>query len=122
MAKTTINPALLHAALDAARQQRQLSWRGLASEIGVSPSLLSRLGNGLKPDTDGFATIVAWLRLPAEQFFEHADAPAVGDTREPDLMAQLAPLLRARKDLSEKDIKYLQQIIAATVERARTQG
>ncbi|WP_428339853.1 transcriptional regulator [Mycobacterium sp.] len=122
MPKTSINPALLHAALDAVRQQRQLSWRGLAGEIGVSPSLLSRLSNGLKPDTDGFATIVAWLRVPAEQFFETDDPTIANNAREPDLMAQLAPLLRARKDLSETDIKYLQQIIALTVERARTQG
>lgn len=122
MAKTTINTALLRAALDAARQQRHLSWRGLAGEIGVSPSLLSRLGNGLKPDTDGFATIVAWLKLPAEQFFEHDGSGSADETREPDLMAQLAPLLRARKDLSETDIRYLQQIIGATVERARAQG
>ena len=64
MAKTTINTAALHSALDAARQERQISWRALAGEIGVSPSLLSRLGNGLKPDTDGFATIVAWLTIP----------------------------------------------------------
>lgn len=123
MAKTTINTALLYSALDAARQQRQLSWRALASEIGVSPSLLSRLGNGLKPDTDGFATIVAWLRLPAEQFFERDGADDTDDAaREPDLMAQLAPLLRARKDLSDTDVRYLQQIIGATVERARAQG
>ena len=123
MAKTTINTALLHSALDAARQQRQLSWRVLAGDIGVSPSLLSRLGNGLKPDTDGFATIVAWLRLPAEQFFERDGADSADDaSREPDLMAQLAPLLRARKDLSETDVRYLQQIIGATVERARAQG
>jgi transcriptional regulator with XRE-family HTH domain len=122
MAKTTINTALLYAALDAARQQRHLSWRGLAGEIGVSPSLLSRLGNGLKPDTDGFATIVAWLKLPAEQFFEHDHADNADETREPDLMAQLAPLLRARKDLSDTDIRYLQQIIGATVERVRTRG
>lgn len=122
MAKTTISTALLYAALDAARQQRHLSWRGLAGEIGVSPSLLSRLGNGLKPDTDGFATIVAWLKLPAEQFFEHERADSAEETSEPDLMAQLAPLLRARKDLSETDIRYLQQIIGATVERVRTKG
>ncbi|MGC4941746.1 hypothetical protein [Kribbella sp. DT2] len=122
MAKITINTGALHSALDAARQERQLSWRGLAGEIGVSPSLLSRLGNGLKPDTDGFATIVAWLRLPAEDFFEREGQDDVDDTREPDLMAQLAPLLRARKDLTETDIKYLQQVIGATVERARAQG
>lgn len=122
MAKTTINTAALYSALDAARQQRQLSWRALAAEVGVSPSLLSRLGNGLKPDTDGFATIIAWLRLPAEDFFEREGQGDEADRREPDLMAQLAPLLRARKDLSQTDIKYLQQVIGATVERARAQG
>ena len=37
-------------------------------------------------------------------------------------MAQLAPLLRARKDLSETDINYLQQVISLTVERARAKG
>jgi len=122
MAKTTISTALLYSALDAARQERRLSWRALAKEIGVSPSLLSRLGNGLKPDTDGFATIVAWLRLPAEQFFESDQDPQEAGEREPDLMAQLAPLLRARKDLSETDVEYLQQIIGATIQRARAQG
>lgn len=120
MAKITINTAALYSALDAARQERQLSWRALAREIGVSPSLLSRLGNGLKPDADGFATIIAWLRLPAEQFFVGGDS--TDDAREPDLMAQLAPLLRARKDLSDTDINYLQQVIGLTVERARAKG
>ncbi|SEC12721.1 hypothetical protein SAMN04489806_2663 [Paramicrobacterium humi] len=92
-----------------------------AGENGVSPSLLSRLGNGLKPDTDGFATIIAWLRLPAEEFFAHEGQRDANDNPEPDLMAQLAPLLRARKDLSETDVRYLQQVIGATIERARAQ-
>lgn len=118
MAKTTINAALLYDALDAVRQQRQSSWRSLAADIGVSPSLLSRLGNGLKPDTDGFATIVGWLGLPAEQFFA-SEASERDQQREPDLMAQLVPLLRARKDLNESDVRYLEQVISATVERAR---
>lgn len=122
MAKTTIDTAALYSALDAARKERHFSWRALAGEIGVSPSLLSRLSNGLKPDTDGFATIITWLRLPAEDFFEHEGERDAADTRQPDLMAQLAPLLRARKDLSETDVRYLQQIIGATIERARAQG
>ena len=45
------------------------------------------------PTTDGFATLVGWLRMPAEDFFssdqERDDAKEL-----PDLMAQLAPLLR----------------------------
>ncbi len=122
MAKTTIDTGLLYATLNAARDQRHWSWRTLAGEIGVSPSLLSRLGNVLKPDTDGFATIVAWLKLPAEQFFVGDDLEDEGERSEPDLMAQLAPLLRASKALSETDVRYLEQVIGATVERVRTQG
>jgi transcriptional regulator with XRE-family HTH domain len=121
MAKTTVSPSLLYAALDAVRQARGVSWRALAKDIGVSPSLLSRLGNGLKPDADGFATIVAWLNVPAEQFFDHGGSPASDEGAQPDLMAQLAPLLRARKDLNETDVKYLEQVIGATIQRARAQ-
>lgn len=120
MARTTVSPALLYLALDAVRTERDLSWRSLAREIGVSPSLLSRIGNGLKPDADGFATIVAWLKLPAEQFFVDEDGGAESEAAQPDLMAQLVPLLRARKDLSETDMDYLQKVFAATVEHVRS--
>ena len=122
MAKKTINTGLLYASLDAARAERGLSWRGLAQEIGVSPSLLSRLGNGFKPDADGFATLVAWVKMPAEDFFAGGDEGNDTDSDTPALMAQLAPLLRARKDLSETDIKYLEQVITATVEHVKAQG
>jgi len=119
MARTTVSPTLLYSALDAVRKERGVSWRSLAREIGVSPSLLSRLGNGLKPDADGFATIVAWLNMPAEQFFVDEERTLQDESLQPDLMAQLAPLLRARKDLSETDIEYLQKVFAATVEHVR---
>lgn len=116
MSKESIDPALLYSALNAARQERgNPSWRSLATEIGVSPSLLSRIANGQKPDADGFATLVTWLRIPAETFFRHhEDSP-----EEPDLLAQLAPLLRARKDLSERDVEYLEDIIAVALKRTR---
>lgn len=106
----------LYEALSAARIERRTSWRALAEEIGVSPSLLSRISNGQKPDADGFATIVSWLGLPAEEFIDDDN----GRTESPDVLVQLAPLLRAQKDLDEDDVKYLEQVIAATLERART--
>ena len=119
MARTTVSPTLLYLTLDAVRKERGLSWRSLAKEIGVSPSLLSRLGGGLKPDADGFATIVAWLKVPAEQFFADDDKSTTVRGAEPDLMAQLAPLLRARKDLTETDVDYLQKVFAATIDHVR---
>lgn len=118
MNRTSIDVGGLFAALNAARESRGSSWRALAKEIGVSPSLLSRLGNGLKPDADSFATLVRWLGLKAEEFF--VDPSAKAERTQPELMAQLAPLLRARNDLSQADVDYLEEIIAATVRRTQS--
>jgi transcriptional regulator with XRE-family HTH domain len=117
MAKTKIDITALQSALDADRSTRNLSWRQLASEMGVSPSLLSRLRNGYRPDADGFVTLVRWLSLPAETFIlsEGEDS----SVEQPELMTELAPLLRARKDLEPADIEYLEEVIRATVRRVK---
>lgn len=117
MAKTKIDTLGLKDALDQARISRGLSWRQLAAESGVTPSLLSRLRNGYNPDAQGFMTLVRWLRMPAETFLpDHDDAHP-----QPELTAQLAPLLRARADLSEDDVKMLQDVIRATLRHAAAQ-
>jgi transcriptional regulator with XRE-family HTH domain len=64
-----------YAALDRARRARDLSWRQVASEAGVSPSTLTRLGNGLRPDIDSFAKLVQWLNCSADPFLGVAPAP-----------------------------------------------
>ena len=120
MAKTKIDTAGLQEALDQARIARGLSWRQLAAESGVTPSLLSRLRNGFNPDAEGFMTLVRWLRLPAETFLvDTGEAGAPGP--QPELAAELAPLLRARADLDEADIAMLQEVIRATLRRAAAQ-
>lgn len=116
MSRTRVDVAALYGALNAARESQGLSWRQLAKEIGVSPSMLSRLSNGDRPDADGFATLVTWLGMPAEKFMTATnDSPRT----EPELMTQLAPLLRARADLTEADVIYLEEVIKATLKRAR---
>jgi transcriptional regulator with XRE-family HTH domain len=114
MPRTKIDVQGLYAALDAERTARGLSWRQLANEISVSPSLLSRLSNDQRPDADGFATLVRWLNMPAEEFMVDVEGDR-GTQSEPDLLTQLAPLLRARQDLDKRDIVYLEEVIRATV-------
>jgi transcriptional regulator with XRE-family HTH domain len=118
MTKARIDLRSLHAALDAERKARDLSWRSLAKEIGVSPSLLSRIGNDLRPDADGFATLVRWLNMPAENFMVTSDDDRSA-RREPDLMTQLAPLLRARQDLDAPTIAYIEEVVRAAVRHAQ---
>ena len=67
MASTSIDVASLHAALDAARTAKELSWRQLAGLLDLSPSTLSRLANGFTPDTVAFTSMVTWLNIPAEE-------------------------------------------------------
>lgn len=108
----------LYAALDAARQQKGLSWRQLAKDIGVSASTISRMANGLKPDVTAFAAMTTWLRMSAESFYVGAGGPT---DDEPDLVAQLVPLLRARKDLNAGDVAYLEEVIGAAARRFRAE-
>jgi transcriptional regulator with XRE-family HTH domain len=113
MPRTKVNVPALYAALDAARANRCLSWRQLAREVGVSPSTFSRLANQLRPDVDTFAAMVRWLRVPAERLMVDDEAP---NRDKPDLMAELAVLLRSR-GIDAGDVEYLEGIIGAAVRR-----
>ena len=112
-----MNVRILHSALDKARESQGLSWRQLAKEIGVSASTISRMANDMKPDLTAFAAMTTWLKMPAEDFYV-GGAADISD-EQPDLVAQLVPLLRARKDLSRDDVEYLEDVIAAAARRFR---
>lgn len=114
-----INVRALYAALDAQRADAGLSWRQLAKERGLSPSTFTRLANGHRPDVDAFAELVRWLGQPAEHFITHDpdDSPAA----EPTLIAELAPLLRARSDLDEDGAAHLQSLFEAAIEQYRSE-
>ncbi|ABD13367.1 putative transcriptional regulator [Frankia casuarinae] len=114
MAKTRVDVNGLYGALDAARTARGLSWRQLAKEIEVSPSTMTRLANGHKPEVDAFVAMTRWLGMPAERFMlDDGD----DERPQPELVAELAPLLRARKDLDAEDVRHLQEIIGSAVRR-----
>jgi transcriptional regulator with XRE-family HTH domain len=118
--QTTVDVVGLHAALDAAREGRGWSCRQLARELGLSASTMSRLANGQKPDVDAFAAMVAWLRADANKFIiTDAQKRERDEGDEPDLVAELAPLLRARRDLGEKDVEHLQELIRSAVRHFR---
>ena len=114
MALARLDVAALHAALDKERQARRLSWRALAKEVGISPSTLSRMANGQRPDVDAFAALTSWLGTPPETYLV---SEVLSPETEPDLMTELAPLLRARGDLRPEDVTYLEDLIGAAVRR-----
>jgi transcriptional regulator with XRE-family HTH domain len=116
MLRTRIDVPGLYAALDGARRARDLSWRQLAAEVGCSPSTMTRLANGHRPDADAFVALTTWLKMPAENFII-TDSPETGDQgdQQPELMAQVGVLLRARPDLSSEVKAHLQDVIEAAL-------
>jgi transcriptional regulator with XRE-family HTH domain len=108
----------LYAALDEQRKAKELSWRELAKEAGVSPSTLTRLGQKKRPDVDSFAALIAWLGIPGDQFLRSAEAKAT-KKKEPETMAMVSSLLRANKKLSKKTVEALEEIIRAAYENLK---
>lgn len=105
----------LYAALDQCRLSKKISWRKAAEEAGVSPSTLTRLGQGRRPDVDSFAALVRWLGVPPDRFLRGGDGAS-----SPDLMAVISTHLRAQKDLSPAGAKALEDIIRAAYTQLRT--
>lgn len=105
-------------ALEAERKARGLSWRKVALEAKVSPSLLSRMTKEKKhrPDLESFASLVLWLGAPAETFMRDDRADRNAD---PSFESKLMPLLRAERDLDEQDRKYLLDLVTATMKYLR---
>jgi transcriptional regulator with XRE-family HTH domain len=111
MPETMIDVPGLAAAMEIRVKTAEISWRTAAGEIGVSPSLLTRLRNGQRPDLEAFAAITRWLGQPADQFIMSPDT--AGMKLEPPLASSMTALLRARRDLNDKDKEFLQQILLA---------
>lgn len=117
MPETVIDVGALAGALEGRVKADEISWRKAAGQIGVSPSLLTRLRNDQRPDLDAFALIVRWLRLPADQFL--VDPEELATREEPELSSSINALLRARSDLDEQDKQYLTTILSSGLEHFR---
>lgn len=116
MPRIRVDVAKLYAALDGARRAKGLSWRQLATKVGCSPSTMTRLANGHRPDADAFVRLTTWLRMPAEQFTTDDDPDEVRDTEtQPELLAEVGALLRARNDLDAEEKTRLQEVLAAAM-------
>ena len=99
-------------ALNAAREARDITWKALASEAGVSASTLTRVGQGKRPDVDSFAALVAWAGLKPQDFI------AVS-SRESEPLAEISVLLRRDPHLNDEAATALDELLKATYKRLK---
>src|SRR5580700_10052607 len=116
MPQDLIHVDALIAALDSERKARQLSWRQLAKEAGVSPSTLTRMQQGKSPDVNTFSALTRWLGTPAERFYaDQSNHIAVHN----DPMAVVSTLLRGHKKMNPKALAALQELVNAAFKLSR---
>jgi transcriptional regulator with XRE-family HTH domain len=117
MPEAHLDVETLYGALDARRKSKKLSWRDVAKEAGVSPSTLTRMSQGKRPDVDGFAALIAWLGVPADHFLK---APqSTKSKKKADPMAMISTYLRASPELDKKSLEALEDIIQAAWRRLK---
>lgn len=107
-----------HAALDAERQARRLTWKDVAAQSGVSASTLTRMSQGRHPDVDGLAALCAWSGLSADNFIR----PEGGASAEVGALAKITTCLGFDPNLSPEAATALDEMIKATYERLRSDG
>ena len=103
--------------LDAERAERRLTWKDVAAQTGLSPSTLTRLGQGRRPDVDSFARLVAWGGFTADQFVCPPKHP-----RTEGFITNLPTYLRSDPNLDERGAQALETIIRAAYDQFRQQG
>jgi len=115
LAKKVLQLEALVAALDSERQARELSWRQLAAQAGVSASTLTRMQQGKAPDVNTFSALTSWLDISAERFYTEVGPERVQN----DPMAVVSTLLRGKKKMSSKAVAALTELVNAAVKLSK---
>jgi transcriptional regulator with XRE-family HTH domain len=105
-----IDVPALYGALDSRRSARELSWRALAKEMGLSPSVFTRLAQGRRPDFESYIQMTEWLDVPLERF---VGGPKPREANPEETVTAIAAHLRADESLKPESAKAIEKIVQA---------
>jgi transcriptional regulator with XRE-family HTH domain len=100
-------------AIDAERSSRNLNWKQVAEQSGVSASTLTRLAQDKKPDVDSLAALIAWSGLDSDDFIRSTSRTDAGN------FSKSIALLRSDPNLSQDSAAMLEDMLKAAYERLR---
>ena len=95
-------------------KSREQTWKQVSKETGVSPSTLTRMAQGRRPDAASLAVLSAWAGINPADF--------VGlrkKTKTPESLVAISTLLRADSNLKPNAAKTLQAIIETAYEKLK---
>ena len=114
--RRSFDVSALHAALDSERRSRDLAWKDVAEESGVSASTFSRLSQGRQPDVNSLTLLTRWLGMPADRFMKIGQ---IGQFGAASPLAQITSILHGDPNLSPEATIALEELIRATYSRLR---
>lgn len=68
MSKSEFRMEAFFQALDREREARNLNWKQVSQQSGVSASTLTRMAQGRRPDVDSMSSLMNWSGLSADGF------------------------------------------------------
>lgn len=99
--------ASFYAALDAAREQNDMTWKDVGDDTGVSQATLTRMRQGKRPDADSLAALSHWSGLNPADFVRVASRTPV------PALAAIATHLRADPHLTPEGATAIEQMVRA---------
>lgn len=115
MSRGEFDAEAFYEAIDGQRQSRGLNWKQVAEESEISPSTLTRLAQGKRPDVDSMAALLAWSGLNANDFIRRHGK----GNRKPEPLAQMSAILRGDRNLSKEGAVALDALIKTAYEKLR---
>ena len=91
---------------------RDISWKAVSEQTGVSQSTLSRMSKGRQPDAASLTALCAWSGLNPVDF-------TAAPKNDPEPVAMVSRLLRADPNLDEHGADALEAIITTAYERLK---
>ena len=104
--------AAFYRALSATVAARDLRWKAVSEQTGVSQSTLSRMSKGRQPDATSLTALSAWSGINPVDF---TTAPK----NDPEAVARVSTLLRTDPNLDEYSADALEAIIMTAYERLK---
>jgi len=104
-----------YAALDAHRASLGITWKKLADKASVSPSTLTRMGQGKRPDVDTLAALASWSGIDVQKFYLRER----NNTPQPETLAEVTALLRADRELGGEGAAMMERMINSLYDEIR---
>jgi len=99
-------------ALSGAVVMREVAWKQVSKDTGVSQSTLSRMAQGRQPDAGSLASLASWAGLDISDFVHIQKRPA-------EAISGVGRLLRQDPNLDQKGAMALEAIFRTAYEQFR---